>query len=267
MQILFEDTEQGGFFFTSEDHEALLTRSKNLFGGGNLPVGNGVAAQVLLRLHEATGKDTYLDSFHKTLTAFEELMRRSPRQVEHLVLAKIQFESRQQQIAKNLHDAEQQGRQKQLDHPPRSGDDILQVVIKPAKLKIEPGGQAQLTLAIDIKSGFRIYRPSKTQIPVQAVALELKDLPRIAISNIDFPPGKTKRDAVFDAELTTYEKRVELTVDFRAAKELDSARKAGVLRVSYQACDNHRCLLPAQFEIPVSFDVIAGEEPGEGESK
>ncbi len=42
----FQDSRDGGFFFTiAEGHEQLLTRSKNVSGGGNVPKANGVAAQ------------------------------------------------------------------------------------------------------------------------------------------------------------------------------------------------------------------------------
>ena len=44
--------------------------SKNLMGGGNLPAGNGVAAQVLLRLHDLTENPRYWAAAERTLTSF-----------------------------------------------------------------------------------------------------------------------------------------------------------------------------------------------------
>ena len=45
----FEDRQNGGFFFTSHDHETLIQRNKT--GQDNAtPSGNGIAAQALLRL-------------------------------------------------------------------------------------------------------------------------------------------------------------------------------------------------------------------------
>ena len=40
----FEDSQLGGFFFTSDDHEALIHRSKS-FSDDAIPAGNGIAAQ------------------------------------------------------------------------------------------------------------------------------------------------------------------------------------------------------------------------------
>jgi uncharacterized protein len=45
----FWDAAQGGFFFTSSDHEALVSRTKDFFDNAT-PSGNSVAADVLLRV-------------------------------------------------------------------------------------------------------------------------------------------------------------------------------------------------------------------------
>ena len=51
----FEDKEDGGFFFTSHDHEALIQRPRS--GQDNaVPSGNGIAAWALQRLAAITGK-------------------------------------------------------------------------------------------------------------------------------------------------------------------------------------------------------------------
>jgi uncharacterized protein YyaL (SSP411 family) len=64
----FTDPENGGFYFTADDHEALLHRSKN-FGDDATPAGNGVAALVLNRLGLLLGETRYLDAAERTLRA------------------------------------------------------------------------------------------------------------------------------------------------------------------------------------------------------
>ena len=80
----FWDDEDGGFFFTSEIHETLLARSKDLFDGA-LPAPNGVAARVLARLGDERAGDL-LRTFggvlarvpHGTLTLIEVGLLLSP---------------------------------------------------------------------------------------------------------------------------------------------------------------------------------------------
>ena len=64
----FEDRENGGFWFTSHDHEALLHRSKPLADEA-VPSGNGVAAFALARLGYLLVEPRYLDTAERTLRA------------------------------------------------------------------------------------------------------------------------------------------------------------------------------------------------------
>lgn len=54
----FWDEENGGFFFTANDHEELLVRSKDYFDNAT-PSGNSAAADVLLRLAKLLGDEKY----------------------------------------------------------------------------------------------------------------------------------------------------------------------------------------------------------------
>jgi hypothetical protein len=73
----FEDKTNGGFYFTSNDHETLIQRPKSLMDE-SLPAGNGVAANMLLRLGHLLGESRYLDSAEKTLKAAWDNMQRTP---------------------------------------------------------------------------------------------------------------------------------------------------------------------------------------------
>jgi uncharacterized protein len=54
----FWDAEDGGFYFTSNDHEELIVRNKDLYDNAT-PSGNSVAADVLARIARLTGEDRY----------------------------------------------------------------------------------------------------------------------------------------------------------------------------------------------------------------
>jgi uncharacterized protein YyaL (SSP411 family) len=54
----FWDEEDGGFFFTGNNHEELIVRSKDYFDNAT-PSGNSVAAEVLLKLEKFTGGENY----------------------------------------------------------------------------------------------------------------------------------------------------------------------------------------------------------------
>jgi len=62
----FEDTEQGGFYFTADDHETLMHRPKPLADEA-MPSGNGVAAYALQRLGHLLGEQRYIDAADRAL--------------------------------------------------------------------------------------------------------------------------------------------------------------------------------------------------------
>ena len=64
----FADPAAGGFFFTADDHEALIHRSKS-FGDDAIPAGNGIAALALLRMGHLLGESRYLEAAERTLRA------------------------------------------------------------------------------------------------------------------------------------------------------------------------------------------------------
>jgi uncharacterized protein len=56
----FWDEAEGNLFFTSDDHEQLIARTKNLYDLA-IPSGNSMAASNLIKLHHYTQNNSYLD--------------------------------------------------------------------------------------------------------------------------------------------------------------------------------------------------------------
>jgi uncharacterized protein YyaL (SSP411 family) len=73
----FEDPASGGFYFTADDHEALIHRSKS-FGDDATPSGNAVAVLVLQRLGYLLGETRYLEAAERTLRAGWSPLERYP---------------------------------------------------------------------------------------------------------------------------------------------------------------------------------------------
>jgi uncharacterized protein YyaL (SSP411 family) len=82
----YEDQQSGGFFLTSNDHEALLAREKPNYDGAE-PSGNSVAVLNLLRLYELTTQETYRERAERALRAFEPILSRSPAALSEMLLA------------------------------------------------------------------------------------------------------------------------------------------------------------------------------------
>jgi uncharacterized protein len=77
MLLHFDDPRDGGFFFTADDHEALISRPKS-FGDEAIPAGNAIAARALLRLGYLLGDTRYLTAAERTLRAAWPALLRYP---------------------------------------------------------------------------------------------------------------------------------------------------------------------------------------------
>jgi len=67
----------GGFYFTSDDHEGLIHRTK-AFADDATPAGNGIAAHVLLRLGHLLAEPRYLAAAERSLRAAWPLLEKYP---------------------------------------------------------------------------------------------------------------------------------------------------------------------------------------------
>jgi uncharacterized protein YyaL (SSP411 family) len=68
---------QGGFFDTSDDHEALVTRPKDLQDNA-IPSGNAMAATALLKLGAYTGDGRYADAAERALRGVKRVLTAAP---------------------------------------------------------------------------------------------------------------------------------------------------------------------------------------------
>jgi uncharacterized protein len=82
----FADRDNGGFFTTSDDHEVLVARRKDL-EDNPIPSGGSSAALGLLRLAALTGESTYAAAAEGHLQLLHELAPRHPTAFGHLLQA------------------------------------------------------------------------------------------------------------------------------------------------------------------------------------
>ena len=72
----FQDKINGGFYFTSSDHEKLIYRPKS-YMDESLPSGNSICIEVLNELYELTGNKKYFDSIDKSICSANDSINRS----------------------------------------------------------------------------------------------------------------------------------------------------------------------------------------------
>src|SRR5438309_1880508 len=94
----FWDEQDGGFYFTSSDHEVLITRTKDYFDNAT-PSGNSVAATALLKLGLLTQEQEYSHHAATILRALRPAMSRYPSAFGYLLGALDFYLSEPKEIA------------------------------------------------------------------------------------------------------------------------------------------------------------------------
>ena len=240
MLDLFEDKAEGGFFFTSSKSGIFLVRSKNLLGSGNLPNGNGVAVQILLKLAQKSAPEksvVYERSAKRTLECFADLMLKSPRQVEHLVLANWQYLNQVGEQAKSNSNA---------DAADNSGPVTASLFL--SHLQIEPAEELQVAVKLEIDPRYHLYLNSVES--VRSARIEVESMGWEVVSRQD-PASKKVIDQVLNQQLNILEGNVLFFMTLKpsdAKQELNAERELR-LSVKFQACDDSRCLAPDSIEL------------------
>ena len=94
----FSDEQNGGFYDTSDDHEQLIQRPKDVQDNAT-PSANAMAAQVLLKLSLYTGNGRYWDIAENMTAALSEWMVRAPSGFAHWLGAAAFIMGQPQEVA------------------------------------------------------------------------------------------------------------------------------------------------------------------------
>ncbi len=105
----FLDDQEGGFFFTSDDHEQLIVRNKDRFDS-SVPSGNSMMAYVLVRLGKLCHESSWLELGEQTIRNSASVLQRAPTGCGQMLLALDLLLNDTQEIV--IHCADNDARQK-----------------------------------------------------------------------------------------------------------------------------------------------------------
>lgn len=97
LQKHYADSEGGGYYRTSNDHEKLLAREKNLRDGA-IPSGNSYAVLNLLRLYQFTLDESYQKFAVLSLKGVSTILETSPTQLPEMLIALDYYHSRVKEV-------------------------------------------------------------------------------------------------------------------------------------------------------------------------
>ncbi|HSD28835.1 MAG TPA: DUF255 domain-containing protein [Vicinamibacteria bacterium] len=222
--------EDGGGYFSAAEDPRLLFRSKPGYDGA-MSSGNGVAARNLLALLRRTGDERYRDEASEVLSAFGGAMNAAP--LAHVTLVHA-FEGLEEAPPRAA-SGRPPGRPSPAPSPIDDLEDTAREVVS-IDARLAPGveGWREFTLDLTVKPGWHIQphqpsEPSLVPTAVHAVLGRVRDVRYPGAEAVDAGRGPS----------AVYRGRIRVT----GAIEAPSAG-APSLELTYQACDEGRCLPP-----------------------
>jgi len=235
-----QDKDQGGFFYTSSDHEKLFARAKDQYDSVQ-PAGNSVAAGNLVRLWIITGDERYRALAEKSFEAFAGMLKSNPGGLVAMARHLGRYLDAQE-IAKRAAIG-------QKDNPgsgAKRSDSVVKIVAAAEKPNAEGVQVVQLTLTID--EGWHLYaNPVPKDFPGIPVTVSIDAKNKSKIIQVEYPKGKPVRDAIV-GDHQVYEGKIVITAKLSRAKD-DMAPPD--LQVKVQACNKEKCLLPGTVKVTV----------------
>lgn len=272
---MYLDDENGGFFFTSHNHEELIARTKNSYDGV-LPAGNSVSARNLLKLATLTKIDSYRDEGRAIVELFAPNIEQAPRAYANLALATMEFldskEDDQSDSSKSGAIADNQvitasakeekaGNNEKLiilaeqsSGTPKK-DELVQGKAYLSTDKLPAGSSCQMVVVLTVKEGWHINANPPSREYLKPTKVSFTSKLETKMTETKYPKGHGFKFAGEDSEVLVYEDKVEirgtLTVPEKAGGQTDNME----ITIEYQACDDNNCLPPKKIKLTGKLDV------------
>jgi uncharacterized protein YyaL (SSP411 family) len=234
----FNAGDGGGYYFTANDHENLLTRSRDPFDRA-IPAGNAVAARAWIRYAAHRQDPKAFDRGEKILEASAFLMERAPRAAATMAEVLHLYLQAKKEIFTTTEDATALATGK-ASH---------------VKMKILKGPDTtsyRLVLDIDDQWHINAHEPGMQDLVGTDILPEEKYADCVFVDN--YPEGESFTVAGLSESIQVFSGTVEIPL------RVECTGPSVALQIRIQACDDKRCLPPEtiRLEFPLETDT-AGE--------
>ena len=215
-----------GGWWNAAPSDDLIVRSQEVFDGAT-PAANGVAILNLLDLHGATGEAVYRERAERALAAFGPMIERVPEAARTLTVANLRY------YAGDLSAGEAAAGGAVGEPAPSEADEVVAHHLELGRPKDD--GTRDFHLHLRIADGWHLYShdaPAETSVPTRLGVLEGEG--DLELLDVTYPLGQGLGEAGV------------YTGDVAFAGRL---RGTGTLVLTYQPCDDRRCLERVEREI------------------
>jgi len=265
---LFWDDQRKGCFFTGDDQEELMVRTKTLHDSV-LPSGNSVTVRNLLRLASLCEAPEYRDRARETLEASAPLLKNAPRSMATMALAMGEYLDDPDFAAGRLQrpDAPLEAKaapEIQLvanQAPQKKPKEPVQARVYLSVDRLPAGGSCQFLVHVLIDEPWHINaNPATDEFAVPTV-VTVKSRRKTTLAGIRYAPPQELEVPGQEKPLLIYTRQAII----RGLLEVPAAAAGGEeeleFQIQYQACNDETCLRPQTIKLRVPIAVARPGEP------
>ena len=243
----FRDQEGGGYYFTSEMQETLLTRGKDPFDSA-VPSGNGMAALTFVRMGRLLGSEPYLQRGKEIAQIFDVLLARAPRAAATMLLAlSMHIDETDGAAAPVAVEAEAKA-----DATAQGPNVRFDLTVNRKQVKAGDTIAVIAKFIIADKWHIQSNEPEEEFVIPTSVALADKSLCE-TVATV-YPATHAFKLGDEEAQGFSGEGQVVLTAKVLAAAK--PGKQELVVKVGWQACDDQSCIAPEEFDLKIPLEVV-----------
>ena len=221
---LFWDDKNGGFYYTRADAKHLIVRTKKPYDSA-IPSGNAIAVENLLELGTR-----YQDYAERTLRTFAESMSQAPSSFMYMLFALNHYLILEEGL----------------------GSETSPLVTATAEVKAGKDGVFNVELNLKIAAGWHINANPAGQANLIPTTIAVDENTPVEIVDVAYPKGRSARFEFSNESLNVYEG--SLTIPLKLKPKLKHKKNTqGMLKLTYQLCNEMKCLLPQTLDIPLNL--------------
>jgi uncharacterized protein YyaL (SSP411 family) len=244
MVASFSDTKDGGFYYSSKDHEELFARSKDQFDGAT-PSGNSMAARNLVQLWRLSAEPRYRQLAEGLFKSQAAALKANPAGSVTMAAALSAFldQGKPQPAVEAVAFAAPS-----QDGPTKS-DSVVKISAKATPEKPGADGKQEVTVTMTIDKGWHLYAnpPGQEDFITSQTVLNVEAKKPLKDVKVTYPEGKEIIDPTL-GRYRVYEDKVVLKATLQRSPGDASPLE---LKFKFQSCNDRQCLLPASKTVTV----------------
>ncbi|HYG77047.1 MAG TPA: DUF255 domain-containing protein [Planctomycetota bacterium] len=244
MDAHFSDPQGGGYFFTADDHEKLLARTKDPIDKA-IPSGNGWAAQALVRLYVLTGDTKYKNSAAKMFAEFQGLMERAPQATESLLLA----------VGYYL-DKEGPAQQVEIKAQPKVTKGPVVVDLLCGASALRRGQKTPIALRFTVDHGWHIQSNAPAGGKIAATRFALAAGSVGSLDEPVYPEPAVLKAPQLGGDLSVFSGTVLCGALLDIPADAPLGKTVLSVRVHFQACNDKVCEAPQDVTLTLATEIV-----------